>query len=80
MSNYVHTDVEWAKKLHSDFEQYMGQCWNLAYDEDEATSEGFETLSGQPYCGCGDCEVREIFTFLIPRIIEAYKAGILVEE
>jgi hypothetical protein len=72
--------VEWAKKLHSDFEQYMGQCWNLAYDEDEATSEEFETLSGQPYCGCRDCEVREIFTFLIPRIIEAYKVGILVEE
>ena len=80
MSNYIHNDEDWAKNLQSDFEDYMGQCWSMAYDEEENVDEEFEPISGQPYCGCNDCEFREIAMFLIPRIIDAYKAGILVEE
>jgi hypothetical protein len=38
-------------------------------------STNFETLSGQPFCGCDTCYTREQLYFLVPRIIKAYKEG-----
>jgi hypothetical protein len=81
VSRYVHTSEEWATNLQHKFGEYMSLCYEYAYAEDdtELLSE-FTTVSGQPFCGCDICEQREALMFLIPEIIDAYKAGIIVEE
>jgi len=69
-------DEEWAKDLEFEYEQYMGR---LAYSIDaDDTEEIIESLSGEPYCGCSTCDVREQLFFLVPRIIKAYKEGQVV--
>jgi hypothetical protein len=81
MANYSHTDAEWALELSRAFQEYMDACWESAYaEEDIPALDGFETVSGQPFCGCDACVSREWIMFLIPRIIDAYKDGRLVEE
>lgn len=73
---YVHDDEAWAKSLEEDFETYIFACMDAVDSE----VDEFETVSGQPYCGCSTCYNREVIMFLMPRIIDAYKAGILTEE
>jgi hypothetical protein len=75
---YVHDDEAWAKKLEEDFEEYIYTCMDSVDADPE--SDQFETVSGQPYCGCSTCYNREIIMWLTPRIIDAYKEGILTEE
>jgi len=75
---YVHDDEPWAKKLEEDFETYMYACMDSVDAEPEG--EEFETVSGEPYCGCSTCHNRETIMFLMPHIIDAYKNGILKEE
>lgn len=75
---YVHNDESWAKKLEEDFSEYIYACQDSV--DEELGNEEFETVSGQPYCGCETCYNREVIMFLIPRIIDAYKAGILEED
>jgi hypothetical protein len=71
-------DQEWAEKLQSDFEDYIWACEStLDYEEEEGT-EPFETLSGEPFCGCGTCFIREQLFFLVPAVIKAYKNGQVV--
>jgi tRNA G10 N-methylase Trm11 len=77
---YVHDDEAWAKKLEEDFETYMSECMEFADADESELDENFETVSGEPYCGCSTCYSREVIMFLMPRIIDAYKAGILTEE
>ena len=72
---YLHNDMEWAENLVKDFDQYMNQCMESVDSEEE-----FETETGELYCGCMECYHRETISFLVPRIIDAYKAGILEEE
>lgn len=71
---FNHLDTEWAKKLEMDLEEYMAQLSALAFDEDEVP-EDFETLSGQPYCACSTCEIREILFLVVPRAIQGYLDG-----
>ena len=66
-------DVEWAQQLETEFEQYIWNCESLL-EEDENESS-FETLSGEPFCGCTTCYTREQLFFLTPRIIKAFKEG-----
>lgn len=80
MTKYVHTSEEWARNLEDKFGAYMSMCYEFAYDEGDSPLEEFTTVSGEPFCGCDVCEQRETIMFLIPEIIEAYKAGIIVEE
>jgi hypothetical protein len=78
---YVHDDEAWAKKLEEDFDEYIFGCMDsLDYAPGMSSSAEFETVSGEPYCGCSTCYNREVIMFLMPRIIDAYKAGILTEE
>jgi hypothetical protein len=81
LPRYSHTDEEWAQRLQTDFEEYMAGCYDQV-DNDwlSDVSENFETVSGVEYCGCQDCETREILMFLVPRIIEGYKDGKIVLE
>lgn len=71
---FDHLDEEWAKKLELDLEEYMGQLSAYLYDEDEVP-EDFETLSGQAYCGCSTCEIREILALVVPRSIQGLIEG-----
>jgi len=52
----------------------MDGCESHIYDEESE----FETLSTLPFCGCQTCYTREQLFFLVPRIIKAYKEGIIV--
>jgi len=72
---YVHNDMDWVTKLVQDLDEYVGNCMESVDSE-----EDYETFSGQFYCGCLECYHRETISFLIPKIIDAYKAGILEEE
>lgn len=76
LPSWYHTDEEWAKLLQYDFEHYLGACHDQVEAEwfEEEVPE-FETVSGEPFCGCQDCETREILMFLVPRIIQGYKDG-----
>lgn len=65
MSNFVINDQEWAKNLTDNLEEYMMRCVD-SIDEDE----DFETLSGQPYCGCSDCYWREMLFLAAPIIMQ----------
>jgi hypothetical protein len=67
--------MDWAKKLVQDLDEYVGNCMESVDSE-----EDYETVTGQFYCGYLECYHRETISFLIPKIIEAYKAGILEEE
>jgi hypothetical protein len=71
---FEHLDTEWAKTLEVNLEDYMGQLSAYLYDEDEVP-EDFETISGQPYCACSTCEIREILFFVVPRAIQGYLDG-----
>lgn len=68
-------DQDWAKKLESDFEDYIWSCESLVDFDPESDEEEFQTLSGEPFCGCQTCFTREQLFFLIPKILKAYKAG-----
>jgi hypothetical protein len=69
------TDDDWSKDLQTNYENYI---WNCESAVDGEEPEDFETLSGEPFCGCGTCYVREQLFFLVPQIIKAYKEGKIV--
>jgi len=66
MSAFYINDQAWASQLQRDLDEYM---MRLQDSVDEDTD--FETLSGQPYCGCSDCYWREVLCFVTPKIMEA---------
>lgn len=68
-------DTEWAAKLTSDFEDYIWDCEGSVDFDPENEGPEFETLSGEPFCGCSICFTREQLFFLVPKIIKAYKNG-----
>lgn len=77
INDFSIVDFHWSQDLENDFTDYMSKCEaqiDLDFDEEEP----FETLSGQPFCGCETCYVREELFFLVPRIIDAYKKGKIV--
>jgi len=71
---YVHNNVAWAMKLQADLEEYMDACVDSVDDDEE-----IETVSEEPFCGCNVCYYREIIMWLVPEIIDAYRAGIIEE-
>jgi hypothetical protein len=76
VNSFTIHDQKWAEEIQRDLEEYMGKCWEQADAEfyEEAVEE-FETLSGQPFCGCGTCEAREILFFYTPRLLKAAQEG-----
>lgn len=68
-------DQEWAKQLESDFEDYIWSCEASLDNEEDEEGNPYETLSGEVFCGCQTCYVREQLFFLVPKIIHAYKNG-----
>ena len=72
---YVHNDSQWAREMERSFEAYLDNCVE-SVDSDES----FETESGEMFCGCSECYTRESIMWLIPRIIDAYRAGVIEED
>ena len=69
----VINDVEWAEDLEKRFELYMDQLAECIDNLDPENS--FETLSGEPYCGCNVCYHREIITFISKEVLLAAKSN-----
>jgi hypothetical protein len=68
----VINDDAWAKKLETEYEEYMWNCESMVDGEEP---DNFATLSGEPFDGCSTCYTREQLFFLVPRIIEAAQNG-----
>lgn len=68
-------DFHWSQDLEDQYTTYMANCESTIDAEMYDETNDFQTLSGQPFCGCDVCYIREQLFFLVPRIIEAYKTG-----
>ena len=68
-------DVEAMQMMENSFHVYTDGL--LGYVMDEPGFEDFETESGEHYCGCEVCDVREIFAFLVPRILDLYEQKLI---
>lgn len=77
---FDYLDQEWAHQMEVGLAEYMGRLSAIAYGEDEVNevNDGFETSSGEVYCGCATCEVREILSFVMPKTIRGYLDGKVV--
>jgi hypothetical protein len=71
-NEFVLADPEWSGNLERQYEDYM---WNCESSVDGEEDDDFKTLSGEVFCGCSTCYVREQLFFLVPKIIAAYKDG-----
>lgn len=60
-------DADWASELQKGLEGYMMGLYDSIDNEEEIATE-----SGAPFCGCSDCENRELLTYMAPRIIKGY--------
>jgi hypothetical protein len=66
-------DQAWAQELETGVEAYTDMLFEAVWDAHEDAVN--ETLSGEPFCGCGPCFWRETLFFLVPRLIEGYEEG-----
>ena len=74
---FEYLDQEWAHEMEVGLDDYMGQLYMHLNGEDEE-SDNFETLSGEGYCGCSTCEIRETLSFVVPKAIQGYLDGKVV--
>jgi hypothetical protein len=70
MSKFVINNPDWAEELEQGLEEYMGNLF-ASLDDDE----GYETLSGQPFCGCETCVTREMLWYATPIILQGNADG-----
>ena len=80
INDFSIVDFTWSQELENEFTEYISNCESQIDAEyyvgtDLEVKNDFETLSGQPFCGCETCYVREQLWFLVPRIIDGYKKG-----
>lgn len=68
--SFIINDEKWAEELQEGVEDYLMRCQD-SIDEDEE----FETLSGEPYCGCTVCYFREMLFFVAPEIMQGQTEG-----
>lgn len=61
-------DPKWAIDLQRGLEEYMMTLYDSIDTEEEVSTE-----SGAPFCGCSDCENRELLSYMAPRIIVGYQ-------
>lgn len=68
--SFIINDEKWAEELQEGVEDYLMRCQD-SVDEDEE----FETMSGEPYCGCSVCYFREMLFFVAPEIMRGQTEG-----
>jgi hypothetical protein len=56
---------DWALDLQRGLDSYM----QVLYDGIDFAEDRIETLTGEPFCGCNDCEYREMLAHVVPRIV-----------
>jgi len=75
---YVHNDYDYMIAVERGLGEYLDILW-FALDEEDHEVEGVETadetLTGIYFCGCDDCIRRETLAYLIPQIVDGFKAG-----
>lgn len=69
---YVHTDTKYVENMEKGLDEYLSLLWRTVDEEDY--SEDF-TLTGNVFCGCETCVIRETVAYLLPFIIEGYDLG-----
>ena len=77
-------EYQWDEAPMMIMEQgYMMHMENLFTQIMEGTEDGgtevLDTESGEPFCGCEICEVRETLAYLVPRVVGLYRDGFLRE-
>jgi hypothetical protein len=75
---YVHNDVKWVTGIERGLDEYLGELWSALHDEDSDDASPTTpdiSLTGDYFCGCDVCINRESFAYLLPVIIEGFKAG-----
>ena len=70
---FVVNDEGWAQILEKGVEDYTDMLFEAVWDGTDDLIP--ETLSGEPFCGCGTCFWREALFFLVPRLSEGYEEG-----
>ena len=70
MSKFVINNPDWAEELEQGLEEYMGNLFASLDDDEE-----YETLSGQPFCGCETCVTREMLWYATPIILQGNADG-----
>ena len=74
----VEFDGAWAEEVEQGLDDYLVMLADYAMGGLDADDEAaFETESGLPYCGCSTCEVREILAFVIPRVLQGQREGLV---
>jgi len=70
----------WADQLQADFDAYMERLYEAVDDDIQDMDDEILDVTGNYFCGCGDCERRAAWTFLMVRFVEAYRDGIITLE
>jgi hypothetical protein len=76
----VYSD-EWGAQLEADFDDYMERLYE-SVDADPSDDPADEVLdvTGNYFCGCSTCERRATWTWLMVRIMEAQRDGVITLE
>lgn len=61
-----------ADELQQGLTEYTLDCMNSI-----DSGKPFTTLSGEPYCGCPTCDVRETLAYVVPRVLYAQSIGLV---
>jgi hypothetical protein len=75
---YVHNDYNYMVEVERGLGEYLETLWT-AFDEENHDVDSVETaevtLTGIFFCGCDDCVRRETIAYLLPKIVDGFKAG-----
>ena len=78
---YVHNDVDWMIGIERGLSEYLDNLWeafdNDDYYDNEESAQVMDnvSLTGVYFCGCDDCVKRETIAYLLPRLVDGFKAG-----
>jgi hypothetical protein len=79
MSEYTRLpeyDEDWGEAFIRAMRAHMEQLYaSLDVEDPDDPAADPVVLSGQPFCGCEDCDERERYTLATILIIEGYEAG-----
>ena len=77
---YVHNDYDWMVLVERGLGEYLETLWFALEEEEDRDVEADKytedvSLTGIYFCGCDDCIRRETLAYLIPQIVDGFKAG-----
>jgi hypothetical protein len=62
-------DEQWGEEFVTQMREHMDQLYASVDAEEQLT------VSGQPFCGCQDCDERERYLLAIILILEGHEQG-----